>query len=103
MSNSNWFWGTSKKSIACSGWVVTLFGGILIGGGIALILIPRWILEGVMAQNPTIGINAENYALVNLAGAFGIMIGVLSCILGIYVINRSLSRAISQPLPPPTH
>lgn len=101
MSHSDWFWGTSKKSIAYSGWLFTLGGGIAIGGGIALILIPRWILQGIMAQNPTVGINAESYANINLIGMFVIMLGVLSCILGIYVINRSLSRAISQPQPPP--
>ena len=101
MPSSDWFWGTSKKSIAYSGWFFTLLGGFLIGGGVAIILIPRWILEGIMAINPTVGINAEPYAMINLFGAFAVMIGVLLVIFGIYVINRSLRTPVMQSQPPP--
>ena len=101
MSSSDWFWGTSKKSIAYIGWFSTLFGGFSMGGGVALILIPRWMLEGIMAINHTVGINAEPYAMVNLSGAFAVMIGVLLVILGMYVINRSLRTPITQSQPPP--
>ena len=78
-----------------------MFGGICIGFGIAAILLPRWTLEGIMAHNPTVGINAEPYAMLNLLGAFLIMIGVLLSICGIYGINRSQKAVASQPPPPP--
>ena len=71
------------------------------GGGVALILIPRWIMEGIMARNPTVGIDAEPYAMINLFGAFAVMIGVLLVIFGMYVINRSLRTPITQSQPPP--
>jgi ribosomal protein L40E len=96
LSNSkSWFWGTPKQS-AYTGWFDALISGILIGAGIATILIPRWIMEGIVARHPTVVINPEPYAIVHLLGAFSIMIGTLFSIIGIYAIYRSQKTVVSQ-------
>ena len=97
MSSSDRLWGTPKQQ-AYNGWLFALIGGGCIGFGAAVILIPRVIMEGIMAINPTVVIVPESYANVQLLGAFIIMIGLLSCILGVYMISRS-QRTLSHTQP----
>ena len=100
MSNSYMFREASKKNVYSS-LLGALISGVILGFGIFTIIVPRIILQGIMDINPTVGINAEPYATIHLFGAFLIMFGVLSFILDIFLINRSLRTPIIQSQPPP--
>jgi len=91
LPNSDKFWGAPKQS-AFVGLFLLIIGGIIIGGGIAFIIVParplRSILDAWMNITPTVDINPEFYAMVYLFGALAITVGLVLCIVGMYVVNK---------------
>ncbi len=96
---SDKLWGTPKQS-AYFGWFFALLGGVMVGAGVVVMVLTRWFQEFLTAHN-FVG-NPGDFATVQLYGAIFIFLGIFVAIIGIFAINHSQKKIVSQSLPSQT-
>jgi len=89
--------GNQKKG-AYLAWVFALMGGLLVGMGLAIIFVSRAIIGQVLSVDSSLRVNFDAWGNIQLLGAFSILLGILSLILGLYYIGR-YHRMVAPPPP----
>lgn len=88
-----------NKVSAIGAWVLALFGGLMAGIGVGVIVISRLITDRIMSLQSNLNINAIAYGDIQIISAVLIILGVVFAIAGLFLGSR-VQKVASVPPPP---
>jgi ribosomal protein L40E len=71
---------------------LSIVGGIIVGFGVGLGIFGKWVIEELF------GVGSGPLARFYLYGEISLVVGLIPCIVGIYVVNHSLKTDTVKPI-----